>query len=308
MSGLYPGLRTRAVLTLVGLLATLSGCTSPAARLEQLARQQNHRLATLPTTQFDLQVALPNAPQPDSRLRVYLEGDGRAWITATQPSLDPTPRDLLLARLALSDPRPSVYLARPCQFVQSPGCAPRYWTHGRFAEEIVDSLSEALDQLRQRHGNRDFELIGYSGGGALALLLAAARDDIAQVQTLAGNLSPRRWAQRLELAPLHGSLEPLDFAERLRALPQRHLAGNEDQVVPASLLAAYAARLGPADCLELHRLGGVDHHAGWLERWRRWRDRPIECRTIRRQASGRFESQRADSPGDAAAPPPAAAP
>lgn len=207
------GLRTRAVLTLVGLLATLSGCTSPAARLEQLARQQNHRLATLSTTQFNLRVSLPNAPQPDSRLRVYLEGDGRAWITATQPSLDPTPRDLLLARLALSDPRPSVYLARPCQFVQSPGCTPQYWTHARFAQEIVDSLSEALDQLQRQHGNRDFELIGYSGGGA-------------QVQTLAG----------------------------------------------------------------------VDHHAGWLERWRLWRDRPSECRTTRGQASGRFESQRADSP------------
>lgn len=291
MSGLYPGPRTRAVLFLLASLAALGGCTSPGARLEQLACQQNHRLATLPTAQFDLRVALPNAPQPDSRLRVYLEGDGRAWITATQPSLDPTPRDLLLARLALSDPRPSVYLARPCQFIQSPGCAPQYWTQRRFSQEIVGSLSDALDQLQRRHGNRDFELIGYSGGGALVLLLAAARDDIAQVQTLAGNLSPRRWAQRLELEPLHGSLEPLDFAERLRALPQRHLAGGEDRVVPASLLEEYATQLGPADCLELHRLAGVEHHAGWLERWRHWRDRPIECTTIRRQASGRFEAR-----------------
>ncbi|MDM8347624.1 alpha/beta hydrolase [Pseudomonas sp. sp1636] len=278
------------------MLATLNGCASPAARLEELARQQDHRLASLPTSQFDLQVALPNAPQPDSRLRVYLEGDGRAWITATQPSLDPTPDDLLLARLALSDPRPSVYLARPCQFVRSPGCAPQYWTQRRFSQEIVASLSEALDQLQRRHGNRDFELIGYSGGGALALLLAAARDDIAQVQTLAGNLSPRRWAQRLELEPLHGSLEPLDFAERLRALPQRHLAGSDDQVMPASVLEEYAAHLGSADCLELQRLAGVDHHAGWLERWRHWRNRPIECKTTRRQANGRAERHRAGSP------------
>lgn len=296
MPGLPPGPRTRAGCLLLASLAALGGCTSPAARLEQLARQQDHRLATLPTSQFDFRVALPNAPQPDSRLRVYLEGDGRAWITATQPSLDPTPRDLLLARLALSDPRPSVYLARPCQFIRSPDCAPQYWTHARFSKEVVASLSEALDQLQRRYGNRDFELIGYSGGGALALLLAAARDDIAQVQTLAGNLSPRRWAQRLELAPLHGSLEPLDFAERLRALPQRHLAGNDDRVVPAGLLEDYAARLGPTDCLELHRLAGVDHHAGWLERWPHWRDRPIECKTTRGQASGRFESHRAGAP------------
>lgn len=304
----YRGSLRRALLFLLAPLATLSGCISPGAQLEELARQQNHRLASLPTAQFDLRVALPNTPQPDSRLRVYLEGDGRAWITATQPSLDPTPRDLLLVRLALSDPRPSVYLARPCQFVRSPGCAPQYWTQRRFSQEIVASLSEALDQLQRQHGNRDFELIGYSGGGTLALLLAAARDDIAQVQTLAGNLSPRRWAERLELAPLQGSLEPLDFAERLRSLPQRHLAGGEDRVVPASLLEVYAARLGPADCLELHWLAGVDHHAGWLERWPRWRDRPIECQTTRRQASGRFENPRADSPGDVAAPPPAAVP
>lgn len=296
MSYLYSDPRTRAGLFLFASLAALGGCTSPAARLEQLAHQQNHRLATLPTARFDLRVALPNAPPPDSRLRVYLEGDGRAWITATQPSLDPTPRDLLLARLALSDPRPSVYLARPCQFVQSPGCAPQYWTHARFSQEIVASLSEALDQLQRRHGNRDFELIGYSGGGALVLLLAAAREDIAQVQTLAGNLSPRRWAERLDLEPLHGSLEPLDFAERLRTLPQRHLAGSEDQVVPASLLEDYAAHLGPVDCLELQRLDGVSHRAGWLERWQHWRDRPIECTTAREQASGRFENPRADSP------------
>lgn len=308
MPGLHSGPHTRAGLFLLASLTSLGGCTSSPARLEQLTHQQNHRLATLPTSQFDLRVALPNAPQPDSRLRVYLEGDGRAWITATQPSLDPTPRDLLLARLALSDPRPSVYLARPCQFIQSPGCGPQYWTQRRFSQEIVANLSEALDQLQRHHGNRDFELIGYSGSGALVLLLAAARDDIAQVQTLAGNLSPRRWAERLELEPLHGSLEPLDFAERLRALPQRHLAGNEDQVVPASLLEDYAARLGPADCLELQRLDGVSHSAGWLERWQHWRDRPIECTTAREQASGRFENQRADSPADAAAPPPATAP
>lgn len=296
MTCLYRGPLLRASLFLLALAAALCGCASPGARLEELARQQNHRLATLSTTQFDLRVALPNASQPGSRLRVYLEGDGRAWITATQPSLDPTPRDLLLARLALADPHPSVYLARPCQFVRSPGCAPQYWTHARFAQEIVASLSEALDQLKRQHGNRDFELIGYSGGGALVLLLAAARDDIAQVQTLAGNLSPRRWTQRLGLAPLHGSLEPLDFAERLRALPQRHLTGIADQVVPASLLEAYATPLGSADCLELHRLAGVDHQAGWLEHWRHWRDRPIECKATRDKASGPFERQRADSP------------
>ncbi|MFI8744252.1 alpha/beta hydrolase [Pseudomonas sp. NPDC077186] len=277
MTRLYRGPLLRASSFLLGLAVALCGCASPGIQLEELARQQNHRTVTLQTTGFELRAVLPNAGQPDSRLRVYLEGDGRAWITATQPSLDPTPRDLLVARLALADPRPSVYLARPCQFIQSPDCGPHHWTEGRFSQTVLDSLSEALDWLQRQHGNSDFELIGYSGGGALALLLAAERDDIAQVQTLAGNLSPRRWTQLLELAPLQDSLEPLDRVERLRGLPQRHLAGVEDRVMPASLLAAYAAQLGPADCLALHRLTGVSHQAGWLERWPQWRDRPVAC-------------------------------
>lgn len=283
MSCQYRGPLLRASLFLLSLAAALCGCTSPGARLEELAQQQNHRLATLPTAQFDLRVALPNAPQPDSRLRVYLEGDGRAWISASQPSLDPTPRTLLVARLALADPRPSVYLARPCQFVRSPECAVRYWTQRRFSREVLDSLSQALDQLQRRHGNRDFELIGYSGGGALVLLLAAERDDIAQVQTLAGNLSPRLWARQLKLSPLDGSLEPLDVAERLRALPQRHLAGIADPLIRPQLHRDYAAQLGPSRCLTLLTLP-ADHHAGWLEHWPYWRDRPIACKTEPAQA------------------------
>lgn len=275
---------------LVALL-TLDGCTSPGARLEELARQQNHQLTTLRTTQFDLRAALPNAAPTTAPLRVYLEGDGRAWISANRPGLDPTPRDPLVAQLAMEDPQPSIYLARPCQYVSSPSCTTRYWTDARFAEAVLASLDQALDQLKQRYGNRDFELIGYSGGGTLALLLAARRNDIAQVQTLAGNLSPRRWAELLDLTPLLDSLEPLDFSDRLKATPQRHLAGTEDRTIPASLLSEYAARLGSADCLELHLLVGVSHHTGWREHWPRWRDQPIECKKPRRQANEPAEAR-----------------
>src|SRR5690606_26493784 len=134
-----------------------------------------------------------------------------------------------------------------------------------------------LDRLKQRHGNRDFELIGYSGGATLALLLAVQRDDIAQIQTLAGNLSPRLWAGQLRLSPLTGSLEPLDYAERLRKLPQRHFSGATDSVIPPQLQRAYAERLGPSDCLTLRVL--PTDHDNWLEHWRHWRDRPIECKS-----------------------------
>lgn len=258
-------------------LLLLAGCQAPLGQLQDLSGQNAHQVVTLPTRPFPLAMSVPSVPPSDARLRVYLEGDGHAWATPSQPSLDPSPRTLLMARLAVSDPQPSVYLARPCQFVSAPACTPNVWTEQRFGPAVLDSLDQALDLIRKRYGNRDFELIGYSGGAALALLLAAQRKDIAVVQTLAGNLSPRQWAQSLDLTPLHGSLEPLDRAERLRHVAQRHFIGFEDRTVPPILYQHYRRTLGPADCVEVIRLPGVDHANGWNEAWAQWRYKPLRC-------------------------------
>lgn len=258
-------------------LMLLAGCQAPLTQLQELSTEHAHRVTLESSRPFPLAMSLPLARPSGSRLRVYLEGDGHAWATATQPSLDPSPRTLLLARLAMSDPQPSVYLARPCQFVSSPACKPVVWTDQRFGQAALDSLDQALDRIRQHYGNRDFELIGYSGGAALALLLAAKRDDIAVVQTLAGNLSPRQWTQSLGLSPLHGSLEPLDRSERLARVAQRHFLGLDDRTVPPALYEHYRSALGPAACIESVRLPGVDHAEGWAAAWAQWRDRPLRC-------------------------------
>ncbi|MEC9481744.1 MAG: alpha/beta hydrolase [Halomonas sp.] len=255
----------------------LSGCQAPIHALQELSANQGQRLETLDTQPFPLVAGIPLQPLEAARLRVYLEGDGHAWATASQPSLDPSPRQLLVARLAFQDPAPSIYLARPCQFVQTLDCHFEYWTDKRFSIEVLDSLNHALDSIKQRYRNRDFELIGYSGGAALALLLAAHRDDIAQVQTLAGNLSPRQWVRLQQLSPLSGSLEPLDFRHRLLDLSQRHLSGADDRIVPPRLLRSYLESLGEAACVESTVLPGLTHGDGWEQVWAAWRDRPIGC-------------------------------
>lgn len=257
--------------------ALLGGCQSPQQALHALASQQGARLETLQTEPFALMLGAPAGALQAAQLRVYLEGDGRAWATASQPSLDPSPRNLLVAGLAFSDPAPSVYLARPCQFVMVDGCNTKLWTDRRFSEEVVRSLDAALDRIKARYGNQTFELVGYSGGGALALLLAARRADVVQVQTLAGNLSPRQWVALQNLSPLTGSLEPLDARNRLATIPQRHLAGQEDRIVPPALLAHYRSALGSATCLESAVLPGVSHAEGWAETWSLWRERPLHC-------------------------------
>ncbi|EOW6952983.1 alpha/beta hydrolase [Pseudomonas aeruginosa] len=260
---------------LVGAL--LGGCQSPREALQQLVDEHGRKLEILQGQPFPLVMLAPQGIAKATRLRVYLEGDGHAWATATQPSLDPSPHNLLVARLAVDDPMPNAYLARPCQFVMTQTCEPALWTDRRFSQEVVTSLGQALDQLKQRYGNQEFELVGYSGGAALALLLAAQREDVTQVQTLAGNLSPRLWAQLKGLSSLDGSLDPLDYRDRLAAIPQRHLVEDADDVVPASLTKAYLQQLSPYACSQLALSPATDHQQGWGTAWRRWRSQPLHC-------------------------------
>ena len=259
-------------LLLAGLLA---GCSQPLKHLSEEARVASRDIRVLPTTPFPLQTVLPRRVDGEP-LRVYLEGDGYAWATPSQPSLDPTPRDLLVARLATLDPQGAVYLARPCQFVSHADCAPLIWTDQRFSRPVVDSLHAGLDQLKQHYGVRRLELVGYSGGGTLALLLAAERDDVSLVQTLAGNLHPNVWIAHHRLSPLTGSLDPLSYRKRLRQIPQRHLTGQRDKVIPPLLTRQYAASLGAAGCLEIHAVDAT-HSEGWETAWARFRQRPLAC-------------------------------
>lgn len=259
---------------MVTVSALLIACQSPREALQQLAEEHGRQLEVLPGHQFPLVILAPRTAEKPTRLRVYLEGDGHAWATATQPSLDPSPQNLLVPRLAVADPTPNAYLARPCQFVMAAGCQSALWTNRRFSQEVVTRLSQALDQLKQRYGNREFEIVGYSGGAALALLLAAQRNDVTQVQTLAGNLSPRLWATMKGLSPLEGSLDPLDYRDRLASLPQRHLIGEADPVIPGGLAEAYQQALGSplSQCVYVP---AVSHDAGWETTWRGWITKPL---------------------------------
>ncbi|ANI16222.1 MULTISPECIES: alpha/beta hydrolase [Pseudomonas] len=266
------------VLPALLLGALLAGCQSPREALQQLADAHRRQLEILPGQPFPLVMLAPQSTTKATRLRVYLEGDGHAWATATQPSLDPSPHNLLVAHLAVDDPTPNAYLARPCQFVMAPSCEPALWTNRRFSQEVVTSLSQALDQMKQRYGCREFELVGYSGGAALALLLAAQRDDVTFVQTLAGNLSPRLWTQMKGLSSLSGSLDPLDYQGRLASIPQRHLVGDADNVVPASLAKACLEQLGPYACSQVVVSPATDHQQGWETSWRKWRGQPLNCK------------------------------
>ena len=202
-------------------------------------------------------------------LVVFIEGDGNAWTTRRTPSADPTPRDPLALKLALSHPENArmAYVARPCQFEADgwPGCRPWRWTHGRYSSSNVAALSAAIDDVRRDH--EEVILVGYSGGGVMAALLAAMRDDVRGFITIAANLDTAQWTRHHGVSALSDSINPAEQAD-LAAVPQVHLVGGEDSIVPEDILASYLHKLGTAAEGRRVLLPDYDHACCWVENWR----------------------------------------
>ena len=233
-------------ITHVVLLACLflTGCANQQVRLTEFAAANQAKVITSGSVDLPIRGILPQAAKNSNLLRVYIEGDGKAWITRTVPSSDPTPDTLVWADRAMRDPHPSVYLARPCQFGKGQGCSITMWTDRRFSQPVLDSYQLALDNLKELTGNDAFELIGYSGGGAIAMMLALTRDDVAAVQTVAGNLDPKAWAQYHSISELDIAMDIREHLDHAKAIDQYHFVGTSDMVVPASLTEDLVRMMG----------------------------------------------------------------
>ena len=156
---------------------------------------------------------------------------------------------------------------RPCQFeaLAAQGCEPAVWTSRRYGPANLSLMSKALSELKREH--EELLLIGFSGGGVMAALLAATRDDVRGLITIAANLDTRAWTQHHRVSPLTGSLNPASFGRRLAAVPQVHLAGGADPVVAPGILKAYLDAIGlPAAGHSLLR-PTFDHSCCWVDDW-----------------------------------------
>ncbi len=272
---------------LIGLLL-ISGCSTlspnnrlpdPAARIvmaQELATTAGLESASIVTRKpsgqgFRLQAFYRqgNSSQPIS---VYIEGDGHAW-GRTAPSPNPTPTNPLALRLATLDKADQLlYLGRPCQFTLS-ACQQKYWTSHRMSTEVIEAYGDALQQWSIRTGNSQFRLVGFSGGGGIAALLAAhIQNDpslgikVVDLRTIAGNLNHQQWTTSLNLLPLTGSLNPSDQAQALKQLPQLHFIGSADVIIPPSIYQSYRQSLGASGCVH-HKMLDAQHVRGWLELW-----------------------------------------
>ncbi|MEA3126123.1 MAG: hypothetical protein QOD67_3142 [Caballeronia sp.] len=259
-----------AALLMMGVLA-VAGCAAldPDAHANALAQAAGLHRDLVHADSFVL-TTFSRIAKRDQPVTIYIEGDGLAWISRYEPSLDPTPRQALGLALAAADPAPNVvYLARPCQFTPmtlNPRCGIPYWTSKRYAPEVVESMNQAVDHFAALVPGQRINLIGYSGGGALVVLIAARRTDVASLRTVAGNLDDEFVNRLHRVSAMPQSENAIDFATRVASIPQIHFSGADDKVVPPATAQRFVEAAGQ-QCAQARTVPHVAHDGDWSRLW-----------------------------------------
>jgi hypothetical protein len=204
----------------------------------------------------------------ESDLTIYIEGDGAHWLLQMAPPPNPTPRKSLVVSLATQDQSPFIlYLARPCQYIdiaQFKDCDPSLWTDGRFSPTAIQLANDVIDKVLLDLPKVRLNLVGHSGGGTLATLLAAKRSDVHCLVTLASPLDIAAWTRSLALGPLHLSKNPADPNIRLANIRQTHFFGENDSIVKKESIGNYRNFSDNADFIVI---SGFDHTKAWAKEW-----------------------------------------
>ena len=258
------------VLSLLACGGVAAGESAMKAAADSLARFHGWTASWVEAGRFSLLTYTPSAWRDTGDLTVYIEGDGRSWISRTELAADPTPRDGRVLELAVRDAGDAAYLARPCHYLdatQLAGCHRRYWSLARYGEDVVEAIDAALDTLKRRAGASRLRLVGYSGGAQLAVLAAARRIDIAGIITIGGNLDHRRWTASQGVSALTGSLNAADVAGVVQHIPQVHFLGELDTTVGREVIDSYLTRMPVTSQSRVIEVPGYDHGCCWTDNW-----------------------------------------
>lgn len=254
------------------LFGALSACSTSdsfrsAREIAAWAGQRGFSETAVEAGAFRLAAFVRKPSIPSDTLAIYIEGDGAAWPTPYHPPRDPTPARPVSLALAAADPSAAVvYLGRPCQYLSAEalqGCDSAYWTERRFAPEVVAAYDEAISRQKSAQGARRLRLFGYSGGGVLATLVAARRDDVDVLITVAAPLAIAEWVTWHKISLLKGSLDPAELSENVRLPPGVHFVGGDDRTVPAAIVGSFIRRKGG----RMETLPGFDHECCWARDW-----------------------------------------
>ena len=259
----------KTIFVIIFFLGCVSKIPSPQQRTARLLKkisEKNYSYAIYKNKDFDI-FGVYNQKKCNDTMRIYIEGDGLAWITANRVSSNPTPLNPIAFKLFMLDENCAIYLARPCQYFSHRQCFQKYWTSARFSRKIIQNYMQTLDKIKKDFKIKKFYLIGYSGGGAIAAILAAKRDDVKKLITVAGNLNIKLWWEIHRITPLKNSLNPIDYANNLKKISQIHIVGSNDSVIPEKIIDTFILRVNSSKIKKIV-LPNATHTNGWVSFWK----------------------------------------
>lgn len=251
----------------------LGGCSvqpwlSPREKALRIATKAGLELKQVASSKFSLTTFQTANRLHSDTLTVYIEGDGAPWFSSTRPPNDPTPLNPVSLILASRDGRhPMLYVARPCQYLDEDklaSCDYKYWTAGRYSPEVIEAVDEVISKVRISTGTKRVRLLGFSGGGVVAALVAARRGDIDSLVTVAAPLDIAAWSAFHQISPLLDSLNPMDFSRELSRIRQAHLVGEKDTIVPPEYSKAISKKMPLARYVIV---ANYTHECCWEEYW-----------------------------------------
>ena len=245
------------------------GCATPSEHFSAVANEYGFHPLTIETNSFEHQIYTNTEAKKGlnkDTLHVYLDGDGTPWEHSRWIARDPTSRNPIILQLMEIDQQPAIFLGRPCYhgFSTAPQCHYRFWTSHRYSRQVVDSMAMALNIWQQKHGYSKVSLIGFSGGGALALLIAPNIPGLETVVTLAANLDVAAWSRYHGYRLLQDSLNPAD--QLLISNPKQiHIAGPKDKIVPPMVIKSYLEKQKGLSTYLVY--DNHDHYCCWSDQW-----------------------------------------
>lgn len=212
---------------------------------------------------------------------IYIEGDGDPTYLNREITKDSTPENPVGLHLASRDNAENLgYISRPCMFRESPDakeCDPKFWSTRRYSPEVIAAYNATLDEMKARYDITEFNLICYDGGANVVAALAAQRQDIASIRTVAGNLNTDMVYSKTGQILDSDSVTAFGVAPQLAAVPQHHYIGIGDEVTPPAVYHSFRQQMGPSECVHYTVVQDADHERGWVEKWPELLKATTEC-------------------------------
>ena len=298
----------KTALTALALL-TLSACTSngdisltnPLDSLNYFKEESAKRIAapvfmlprTIKANEFNLK-SYERVHEKGEPVILYIGRDSHHTGLSSPESRNPVG-----LRLAAQDAMTNViYLAQACQYVgDHDDCPSEYMDEKRQSPEVIAAFNTALNNIRGYHNVSGFHVVGYDGGAVIAAVLAAQREDVLSLRTVAGILDTQCYVHSDNPPHSGQSLSAVDIAPQLANTPQHHFIGQIDEQVPPAIYHSFEQAMGESTCTHMTIVPDASHEDRWVEQWKQLRRKPFACETVEELAPVPFEPETLDKIG-----------